>query len=251
MTRARALAARSTAREKSARPGMAPASGTVVALDCASWHRRSSCSCPKSSMSWLDRSRIRRRFSAALRLRDRGDRAALVPAFVGAERRAGGCRLRRAARDARPFAALSNTALSMRDSIVVVARSQIGTRYRYGGTTPTGGFDCSGFVRYVLRVDSARASAHRGPAGEPSAPTVPKDTTRLRPGDLLTFGRGNRVTHIGIYVGNGRYVHASPTAGRVIETSLERTESPLVKIWRGGRRLLANRDWLSDSTAVP
>jgi cell wall-associated NlpC family hydrolase len=79
---------------------------------------------------------------------------------------------------------------------------------------------------------------------------VPKDTTRLRPGDLLTFGRGNRVTHIGIYVGNGRYVHASPTAGRVIETSLERTASPLVKIWRGGRRLLADASSLIDSTAT-
>src|SRR6478672_12399496 len=56
----------------------------------------------------------------------------------------------RPSRDRRPFAALSATALTMRDSIVVVARSQIGTRYRYGGTTPSGGFDCSGFVRYVL-----------------------------------------------------------------------------------------------------
>src|SRR5262245_21135569 len=55
-------------------------------------------------------------------------------------------------RDPRPFAALSNTALSMRDSIVVIARSQIGTRYRYGGTTPGVGFDCSGFVRYVLNA---------------------------------------------------------------------------------------------------
>ena len=152
-------------------------------------------------------------------------------------------------RDPRPFAALSNTALSMRDSIVVVARSQIGTRYRYGGTTPTGGFDCSGFVRYVLNAIQLmlpRTAAQQAQFGA----TIPKDTTRLRPGDLLTFGRGGKVTHIGIYVGNGRYVHASPTAGRVIETSLERTESPLVKIWRGGRRLLAERDWLSDTTTA-
>ena len=140
--------------------------------------------------------------------------------------------------DPRPFAALSNTALSMRDSIVAVARSQIGTRYRFGGTTPTGGFDCSGFVRYVLsalQLVLPRTAAQQATLGA----TVPKDTTRLRPGDLLTFGRGGRVTHIGIYVGNGHYVHASPTAGRVIETSLARSESPLVKIWRGGRRLLA------------
>ena len=149
-------------------------------------------------------------------------------------------------RDRRPFAALSNTALSMRDSIVVVARSQIGTRYRFGGTTPKGGFDCSGFVRYVLgalQFVLPRTADQQAQLGA----TVPKDTTRLRPGDLLTFGRGGRVTHIGIYVGNGHYVHASPTAGRVIETSLERTESPLVKIWRGGVRLLADRD----STTAP
>jgi cell wall-associated NlpC family hydrolase len=155
-----------------------------------------------------------------------------------------------ASRDRRPFAALSATALTMRDSIVMVARSQIGTRYRYGGTTPSGGFDCSGFVRYVLsaiQLALPRTAAQQGELGA----TIPKDTTRLRPGDLLTFGRGGRVTHIGIYVGNGHYVHASPTAGRVIETSLERTESPLVKIWRGGRRLLAERDWISDSTAAP
>lgn len=154
-----------------------------------------------------------------------------------------------AARDARPFATLSNTALSMRDSIVVVARSQIGTRYRFGGTTPTGGFDCSGFVRFVLASLSLtlpRTAAQQADIGA----KVPKDTTRLRPGDLLTFGRGSRVTHIGIYVGNGRYVHASPTAGRVIETSLERTQSPLVKIWRGGRRLLADASSRMDSTGT-
>jgi cell wall-associated NlpC family hydrolase len=150
------------------------------------------------------------------------------------------------ARDPRPFASLSNTAMSMRDSIVVVARSQIGTRYRFGGTTPKGGFDCSGLVRYVLaalKISLPRTAAQQASIGD----NVPKDTTRLRPGDLLTFGRGNRVTHIGIYVGNGRYVHASPTAGRVIETSLGRTASPLVKIWRGGRSVLADGSTATDS----
>ena len=150
------------------------------------------------------------------------------------------------ARDPRPFASLSNTAMSMRDSIVVVARSQIGTRYRFGGTTPKGGFDCSGLVRYVLaalRVSLPRTAAQQASIGD----NVPKDTTRLRPGDLLTFGRGNKVTHIGIYVGDGRYVHASPKAGRVIETSLGRTTSSLVKIWRGGRSVLADASVASDS----
>lgn len=171
----------------------------------------------------------------------------LAPVVAGAQGTKNEARV--PARDPRPFAALSNTALSMRDSIVVVARSQIGTRYRYGGTTPDRGFDCSGFVRYVLGAIQLALPRTANQQAQYGA-TVGKDTTRLRPGDLLTFGRGSRVTHIGIYVGNGRYVHASPTAGRVIETSLERTESPLVKIWRGGRRLLAERDWLSDSTAA-
>jgi cell wall-associated NlpC family hydrolase len=143
------------------------------------------------------------------------------------------------ARDPRPFASLSNTAMSMRDSVVVLARAQIGTRYRFGGTTPKGGFDCSGFVRYVLgalQIALPRTAQQQAAVGD----GVPKDTTSLRPGDLLTFGRGSKVTHIGIYVGEGRYVHASPKAGRVIETSLARSTSPLVKIWRGGRRLLAD-----------
>lgn len=152
-------------------------------------------------------------------------------------------------RDPRPFAALSNTAMSMRDSVVFLARSQIGTRYRFGGTTPRGGFDCSGFVRYVLaslQVSLPRTAAQQAAVGE----KVAKDTTRLRPGDLLTFGRGGRVTHIGIYVGDGRYVHASPTAGRVIETSLSRTASPLVRIWRGGLRVLADAASSLDSASA-
>ena len=153
-------------------------------------------------------------------------------------------------RDPRPFAALSNTAMSMRDSVVVLARQQIGTKYRFGGTTPKGGFDCSGFVRYILaalKIELPRTAQQQAALGA----NVPKDTTSLKPGDLLTFGRGNKVTHIGIYVGNGSYVHASPKAGRVIETSLSRTTSPLVKIWRGGRRVLADASGISDSVAAP
>jgi cell wall-associated NlpC family hydrolase len=153
-------------------------------------------------------------------------------------------------RDPRPFAALSNTAMSMRDSVVVLARQQIGTRYRFGGTTPKGGFDCSGFVRYVLaalQISLPRTAHQQASVGA----IVPKDTTSLKPGDLLTFGRGTKVTHIGIYVGDGRYVHASPKAGRVIETSLSRSTSPLVKIWRGGRRLLADAGGAPDSLASP
>lgn len=152
-------------------------------------------------------------------------------------------------REARPFSAFSSSAMAMRDSIVALARAQIGTPYKLGGTTPGRGFDCSGLVRYVLgalRVALPRTAAQQATVGA----DLPKDTTHLRPGDLLTFGKGNRITHVGIYVGSGRYVHASTTAGRVIETSLSRTRSPLVRSWRGGRRVLADADPV-DTAAAP
>jgi cell wall-associated NlpC family hydrolase len=151
------------------------------------------------------------------------------------------------ARDAaKPFTAWSESVHGLRDSLVALARAQVGTRYVLGGTSPTKGFDCSGLVRYVmgaLRVDLPRTAAQQATRGL----AVVRDTTRLRPGDLLTFGKGKRgVSHIGIYVGNGRYIHASSGAGQVIESDIGRSESSLVRAWRGVRRVVAGTD--SDST---
>ncbi len=130
---------------------------------------------------------------------------------------------------------------SLRDSIVVsVVRGQIGTRYVLGGTSPRSGFDCSGLVKYVmaaLHVALPRTAAQQAEVGL----ALGRDTTELRPGDLLTFSRtrDGSVSHIGIYVGNGRYVHASSVAGQVIESALDRPASPLIKKWRGSRRVVA------------
>lgn len=141
----------------------------------------------------------------------------------------------------KPFAKFSASMESLRDSIVVsVVRNQIGTRYVLGGTTPNGGFDCSGLVKYVmaaLHVALPRTAAQQARMGL----ALGRDTTELRPGDLLTFSRtkDGSVSHIGIYVGNGRYVHASSTAGRVIESPLDRPASPLIRKWRGSRRVVA------------
>jgi cell wall-associated NlpC family hydrolase len=150
-------------------------------------------------------------------------------------------------RDAKPFTAWSESVHGLRDSLVALARAQVGTRYVLGGTSPTKGFDCSGLVRYVmgaLRVDLPRTAAQQATRGL----AVVRDTTRLRPGDLLTFGKGKRgVSHIGIYVGNGRYIHASSGAGQVIESDIGRSESSLVRAWRGVRRVVAGTD--SDSTS--
>jgi cell wall-associated NlpC family hydrolase len=142
----------------------------------------------------------------------------------------------------RPFALWSESAQKLRDSLVSVARAQVGTRYVFGGTTPNG-FDCSGLVRYVmaaLKVELPRTAAQQARIGDEVSP----DPGSLRPGDLLTFGRRGRsgVSHIGIYVGQGRYVHASSVAGRVIESDLNRTGSPLIKAWRGVRRIVAGAE---------
>ena len=148
------------------------------------------------------------------------------------------------ARSTRPFAAWSVSAQAFRDSILVsLARTAVGTRYVRGGQSFASGFDCSGLVRYVmsaLEVSVPRTAAQQAGTGLP----LGRDAGRLHPGDLLTFGRV--VSHVGIYVGNGRYVHASSVAGRVIESDIDRPQSPLVKAWRGTRRVLS--DASPDST---
>ncbi|MHB1265360.1 MAG: C40 family peptidase [Gemmatimonadaceae bacterium] len=138
----------------------------------------------------------------------------------------------------KPFTAFSNSAQALRDSAVARARAQVGKRYRIGGESPERGFDCSGLVRYVmtaLGVSVPRVSWQQAGVGL----AVARDTASLRPGDLLTFGRGKRVSHVGIYVGDGRYVHASSKGGRVMEVPLARPGRK-VKPWLGVRRLVVD-----------
>lgn len=125
----------------------------------------------------------------------------------------------------------------LRDSVLAVARSQIGTRYRLGAEAPGKAFDCSGLVRYVLgalRLEVPRTAHEQGRLGR----EVARDTAQLRPGDLLTFGTKRRITHIGIYAGNGQVIHASTSKRRVIETSLSSLGPSLLRNWRSARRLI-------------
>lgn len=143
---------------------------------------------------------------------------------------------------ARPVIASFNlAALALRDSLVSLARAQLGRRYRYGGETPERGFDCSGLVQYILAafdVRVPRTAARQAGVGL----EVVRDTSRLRPGDLLTFGDGRRIEHIAIYVGDGRMVHASSAARRVVETPVDRAPRGLIKPWRGVRRIVFAAD---------
>lgn len=92
------------------------------------------------------------------------------------------------------------------DTIVDTAMNYVGYRYRYGGTSPSG-FDCSGFVYYVLNKSGVPMSRNMG--GQlASGPRV--NAKDLQPGDLVffsnTYKRG--LSHAGIYIGNGRFIHA-------------------------------------------
>ena len=107
------------------------------------------------------------------------------------------------------------SAPTTRTVVLATADDLVGTRYRFGGTTPADGFDCSGFVRWVFSehgIDLPRTAREMGTAGH----RIPARRTELAPGDLLLFAeRGARVSHVAIYVGGGRIVHASSGQGEV------------------------------------
>ncbi|MCK6414596.1 MAG: C40 family peptidase [Giesbergeria sp.] len=97
--------------------------------------------------------------------------------------------------------------------IAIHALGLVGTPYRYGGNTPDTGFDCSGLIGYVYRqrvgTPPPRTVAQLNQWGQPI------DASELRTGDLVVFGRGRSPSHAGIYVGEGRFVHAPSTGGTV------------------------------------
>jgi len=103
---------------------------------------------------------------------------------------------------------------TLANNVLIRAIGLVGTPYRWGGNTPDSGFDCSGLVDYVFRTEAGMAlpRTSREIAGV-DAPKVPRKD--LEAGDLLFFGSHHRVSHVAIYVGNGRFVNAPDTGGTV------------------------------------
>jgi len=119
------------------------------------------------------------------------------------------------------------------------ARRYLGTPYRRGGSLENGrATDCSGFVQYVYQqsnIDLPRSSSEQAQTGAVVSRTL--DFARLRPGDLLFFGKGGRhINHVGIYAGDGQMIHASSHSGRVVVSDLSQ---PYLE----GSFVVAKRHW--------
>jgi cell wall-associated NlpC family hydrolase len=111
--------------------------------------------------------------------------------------------------------------LEQANDVTVMAIGLVGTPYRYGGNTPASGFDCSGLIGYVYK-QRAGVVAPRTTGGLIDWGTsIPAPS--LRTGDLVVFAQNGRANHAGIYVGEGRFVHAPSTGGTV---RLDRLNSP-------------------------
>ncbi len=107
------------------------------------------------------------------------------------------------------------------DEAAMHAMAQLGSPYRFGGTTPAG-FDCSGLVRYSYGLAGIALPRETGDQRRLAIPVASGEA--LRPGDLLFFRRGrNGALHVGMYVGHGEFVHAPSSGG---EVRIERLEAP-------------------------
>jgi cell wall-associated NlpC family hydrolase len=101
------------------------------------------------------------------------------------------------------------------NDVLFRAMALVGTPYHWGGNTPAGGFDCSGLVDYIYRnatgLQLPRTSGEMAGMGVRKV----KRMTQLVSGDLVFFDIGGHISHVGVYVGKGRFVHAPNSGGTV------------------------------------
>ncbi|MDO8893152.1 MAG: C40 family peptidase [Sulfurimicrobium sp.] len=115
------------------------------------------------------------------------------------------------------------------------AMNLIGVNYKYGGNQPATGFDCSGYVSHVFRQMAGLSLPHNALAMSRVGKKISPD--ELKPGDLVFFNTLKRsFSHVGIYVGNNRFIHAPSSGGGVEVASMQ--EKYWVQRFNGARRLL-------------
>ncbi len=97
--------------------------------------------------------------------------------------------------------------ISKRQQLVDYALQFVGGRYKYGGSDPHTGVDCSGFIKYVMQhgagVSMTRSSTSQSKQGTAIS------ASEMQPGDLLFYGSGSSINHVAMYIGDGKVVHAS------------------------------------------
>lgn len=104
-------------------------------------------------------------------------------------------------------AAQTQAKADLRQQVVNFALSFLGGPYRYGGSDPATGVDCSGFTRYVMSnaagISLSRSSKSQANDG------VAISADQMQPGDLIFYGGGSGINHVAMYIGSGKIVHAS------------------------------------------
>lgn len=120
------------------------------------------------------------------------------------------------------------------NEVVMYAVSLADTPYRYGGTSPENGFDCSGFVGHVFRHSMGIALPRT--SHEISQVGIALKDGQLRPGDLVFYNTQHRsFSHVGIFIGEGKFVH-SPKSGSRIRVE-KMNEKYWVSRYNGARRI--------------
>jgi cell wall-associated NlpC family hydrolase len=123
------------------------------------------------------------------------------------------------------------------NNLAIYAMSLYETPYQYGGKSRVNGFDCSGFVQYVfqnsLGLQLPRTSAEMGRLGKPLS------AGQLKPGDLVFFNTTRkRNSHVGIFIGENRFVHSPKTGKAIMITSLN--DEYWSTHFNGARRIVSN-----------
>jgi len=126
--------------------------------------------------------------------------------------------------------------LTMGEKIVGFALEYVGYKYTYGGASPSTGFDCSGFVTYVY--SNFGITVTRNASGQYRDNGVHINKSDLAPGDLVFFSSngGSSVTHVGVYIGENEFVHASRGGVGVVISCVD--SSYYDGVWYGAKRVL-------------
>ncbi|HEY7987323.1 MAG TPA: C40 family peptidase [Methylophilaceae bacterium] len=121
--------------------------------------------------------------------------------------------------------------------VMMSALALTGTPYKFGGTSPDTGFDCSGFVRYVFQQAANLTLPHGARALSQIGKVIPVD--QLQPGDLVFYNTlKSSFSHVGIYIGDNRFIHAPSAGGGVHIVNMQ--DEYWVKRFNGARRIDKN-----------